>query len=100
MRTMNSHGHWPESQLETRAAPIMGGLGKLASFTIWMVALVMALNELTFNIQPLLAGIGVAGLALGLGAQALIKDWLGGLLVLLEDQIRIGDAVTINGISA
>ncbi len=99
MRTMKSHGHAPEIELEKRAATIMAVLAKLASFAIWMVALVMALNELTFNIQPLLAGIGVAGLALGLGAQTLIKDWLGGLLVLLEDQIRIGDAVTINGIS-
>ncbi|MDP9114194.1 MAG: mechanosensitive ion channel family protein [Acidobacteriota bacterium] len=99
MRAMRSHGHSPEIELEKRAATIMAALGKLASLAIWMVALVMALNELTFNIQPLLAGIGVAGLALGLGAQTLIKDWLGGLLVLLEDQIRIGDAVTINGIS-
>jgi moderate conductance mechanosensitive channel len=99
IRTMKSHGHSPEIELDKRAATIMSALGKLASLAIWMVALVMALNELTFNIQPLLAGIGVAGLALGLGAQTLIKDWLGGLLVLLEDQIRIGDSVTINGIS-
>jgi moderate conductance mechanosensitive channel len=99
MRTMKSHGHSPEIDLEKRAATIMAVLGKLAGLAIWMVALVMALNELTFNIQPLLAGIGVAGLALGLGAQTLIKDWVGGLLVLLEDQIRIGDAVAINGIS-
>lgn len=99
MRTMKSHGHAPEIELEKRAATIMAVLAKLAAFAIWMVAIVMALNELTFNIQPLLAGLGVAGLALGLGAQTLIKDWLGGLLVLLEDQIRIGDAVTINGIS-
>jgi small conductance mechanosensitive channel len=99
IRTMKSHGHSPEAELDKRAATIMAVLGKLAGLAIWLVALVMALNELTFNIQPLLAGIGVAGLALGLGAQTLIKDWLGGLLVLLEDQIRIGDAVTINGIS-
>ncbi len=59
----------------------------------------MALTELTFHIEPLLAGLGVAGLALGLGAQTLIKDWLGGLFLLLEDQLRIGDSVTINGIS-
>jgi small conductance mechanosensitive channel len=99
MRTMHRHGAASDSELEKRAATIMAVLAKLAGFMIWMVAVVMALNELTFNIQPLLAGLGVAGLALGLGAQALIKDWLGGLLVLLEDQIRIGDAVTINGIS-
>ncbi len=99
MRTMSRRGASSESEMEKRAATIMTVLAKLASFVIWMIALVMALNELTFNIQPLLAGLGVAGLALGLGAQTLIKDWLGGLLVLLEDQIRIGDAVTINGIS-
>jgi small conductance mechanosensitive channel len=59
----------------------------------------MSLNELTYNIQPLLAGLGVAGLAVGLGAQTLIKDWLGGLFLLLEDQLRLGDGVNINGIS-
>ena len=56
MRTMKSHGHAPEIALEKRAATIMAVLAKLASFAIWMVAVVMALNELTFNIQPLLAG--------------------------------------------
>ncbi len=99
MRAMDRHGKASEPELEKRAETIMTVLAKLASFVIWMVALMMALNELTFNVQPLLASLGVAGLALGLGAQALIKDWLGGLLILLEDQIRMGDAVTINGIS-
>jgi small conductance mechanosensitive channel len=99
IRSMDRHGDVSQTELEKRAATVMTVLAKLAGLLIWMIAVVMALNELTFNIQPLLAGLGVAGLALGLGAQALIKDWLGGLLVLLEDQIRIGDAVTINGIS-
>jgi moderate conductance mechanosensitive channel len=99
MRSMDRHGDATDLELEKRAATIMTVLAKLASFVIWMVAVMMALNEFTFNVQPLLASLGVAGLALGLGAQALIKDWLGGLLILLEDQIRIGDAVTINGIS-
>lgn len=61
--------------------------------------MVMVLIELGFKIEPLLASLGVAGLALGLGAQTLIKDWLGGLFLLLEDQIRIGDSVTINSFS-
>jgi moderate conductance mechanosensitive channel len=74
-------------------------LSKLSSLLIWLVALVMALNELSFKIEPLLAGLGVAGLALGLGAQTLIKDWLGGLFILFEDQLRIGDGVIINGLS-
>jgi len=85
-------------EMEKRATTIISVLSKLASLVVWLVALVMALNETGFNIEPLLAGIGVAGLALGLGAQSLIKDWLGGLFLLLEDQIRIGDSVIINGI--
>jgi moderate conductance mechanosensitive channel len=99
IRLMDRRGEASAMELEKRAATIISVLSKLASMVIWMVALVMALNELTFNIQPLLAGLGVAGLAVGLGAQALIKDWLGGMLILLEDQFRIGDAVAINGIA-
>ena len=85
--------------IEQRATTIVTILRKLSSTVIWLIALVMALTELTFNIEPLLAGFGVAGLALGLGAQALIKDWLAGLLMIFEDQIRIGDSVVINGLS-
>ena len=99
LRSMQRRGAADAVELEKRAATIVVVLAKLVGVVVWMVATVMALNELTFNIQPLLAGLGVAGLALGLGAQALIKDWIGGLLVLFEDQIRIGDAVVINGIA-
>ncbi len=98
VRTMNRRGATDALELEKRATTVIEVLGKLLGAVVWMVATVMALNELTFNIQPLLAGLGVAGLALGLGAQALIKDWIGGLLVLIEDQVRIGDVVVINGI--
>src|SRR5439155_14220897 len=88
-----------DTDFDKRAATIITVLVKLASVAIWLVALVMSLSELTFNVQPLIAGIGVAGLALGLGAQTLIKDWLGGLFMLLEDQVRIGDAVSIGTVS-
>lgn len=99
IHAMDRRGETHELEVEKRATTIVSTLSKLASVLIWLVALAMALHELNFNIQPILAGLGVAGLAVGLGAQALIKDWLGGLLILLEDQIRIGDAVIINGIS-
>jgi moderate conductance mechanosensitive channel len=99
VKMMDRRGSSTVPDMEKRAATIISVLGKLVSASIWMVAAVMALTELTFNIQPLLAGLGVAGLALGLGAQSLIKDWLGGLFMLLEDQVRIGDGVNINGIA-
>ncbi len=96
---MDRRREGPTIETEKRAATIIAVLSKLTSMVIWLVALVMALTELTFHIEPLLAGLGVAGLALGLGAQTLIKDWLGGMFLLLEDQLRIGDSVIINGIS-
>jgi len=99
LHEMEQRGETPQLELEKRATTIVSALSKLAAILIWLIAVIMSLHELAFNIQPILAGFGVAGLAVGLGAQALIKDWLGGLLILLEDQIRIGDGVTINGIS-
>ncbi len=89
----------PNPELERRAATIVMALRKVANSAIWVMAIVMSLQELDYKIEPLLAGLGIAGLALGLGAQTLIKDWLGGLFLLLEDQVRIGDSVTISSIS-
>jgi small conductance mechanosensitive channel len=98
MRSMDRHGDLTDLDLEKRAATIGSVLFNIARWIIWVVALLMALNELSFDTKPLIAGLGVAGLALSLGAQNLIKDWLGGMFLLLEDQLRIGDSVTINGI--
>jgi len=64
---------------------------------IWIVAIVTILPELGINIGPLLAGIGVIGLALGLGARSLIQDYLSGIFILLEDQYRVGEGVEIGG---
>jgi small-conductance mechanosensitive channel len=99
IRVMDRRHEGSTIEMEKRAATLISVLGKLSSLVIWLVALVMALSELNFKIEPLLAGLGVAGLAFGLGAQTLIKDWLGGLFLLIEDQLRIGDGVIINGTS-
>jgi small-conductance mechanosensitive channel len=88
-----------DPELEKRTATVVAMFRLVIGSMVWAIALVMVLIELGFKIEPLLASLGVAGIALGLGAQTLIKDWLGGLFLLLEDQIRIGDAVTINGFS-
>jgi small-conductance mechanosensitive channel len=98
IRVMDRRHEGSTIEMEKRATTLISVLGKFSSLVIWVVALVMALSELNFKIEPLLAGLGVAGLAFGLGAQTLIKDWLGGLFILIEDQLRIGDGVIINGI--
>jgi moderate conductance mechanosensitive channel len=66
---------------------------------VWVIALFTILAELEINIAPLLAGVSVAGIALGFGAQTLVRDAFGGLFILLEDQYRKGDIVKIAGIS-
>ena len=63
-----------------------------------LVALTI-LSELGVNIAPLLAGAGVVGLAVGFGAQTLVKDVITGAFILFEDTVNIGDVVTVNGVS-
>ncbi len=69
----------------------------LASTVLFAVAVMMILGQLGIEIGPILAAAGVVGLAVGFGAQNLVKDVLGGFFILLEDQIRVGDVVEIAG---
>lgn len=64
---------------------------------VLVVAGMMVLSNLRINIAPLLASAGVVGIAIGLGAQSLIKDFIGGFLILLEDQFGVGDVISVNG---
>lgn len=64
---------------------------------VLVVAGMMILSNLHVNIAPLLASAGVVGIAIGLGAQSLIKDFIGGFLILLEDQFGVGDVISVNG---
>jgi small-conductance mechanosensitive channel len=59
----------------------------------------MLLRELTIDILPILTGAGIAGLAIGFGAQNLVRDVISGFFLILEDQIRIGDVARINGVA-
>jgi small-conductance mechanosensitive channel len=67
------------------------------SLLIVVVAVMLSLQELGVSIAPLLATAGIAGIAVGFGAQSLVKDYFSGIFMLLEDQIRQGDVVTIAG---
>ena len=79
-------------------------LAKVASsagiVAIWSVALVYVVGELGFNLAPLLAGAGVIGLAVGFGAQNLVRDVVTGFFILLEDQYGVGDVIEINQTAA
>ncbi|HVX28973.1 MAG TPA: mechanosensitive ion channel family protein [Nitrolancea sp.] len=64
-----------------------------------VLAAMMILSNIGINIAPLLASAGVVGIAIGLGAQSLIKDVIGGFLILFEDQYGVGDVISVNGFS-
>ena len=68
-----------------------------ATVVVVLVAGMLILSELGISIAPILATAGVAGIAIGFGAQSLIKDYFTGFFLLLEDQIREGDVVEVAG---
>ncbi|MDP9402311.1 MAG: mechanosensitive ion channel family protein [Actinomycetota bacterium] len=77
----------------TRAETIASLLRSVASVAIWSVAAVMILSELEVNLGPLVAGAGVVGVALGFGAQNLVRDFVSGIFMLVEDQYGVGDTI-------
>lgn len=89
------------SSKRARAAQRSTTLTQILSSTVKAVILfagtLMALSEVGINVTPILASAGVVGLAVGFGAQSLVKDVVSGFFILLEDQYGIGDSVTISG---
>ncbi|UFJ43390.1 mechanosensitive ion channel family protein [Brevibacillus humidisoli] len=67
-----------------------------AQYTIYFVAILLVLKELHFDLQPILVSAGVLGLAVGFGAQSLVRDVITGFFIIFEDQFAVGDLVTIN----
>jgi len=86
-------------ELAQRAETIRSVIGWVGSVFILVAAMLMVLIELGLDVGPLLASLGLVGLALGLGAQMLVKDIIGGLFILIEDQFAIGDAITAGDLS-
>lgn len=80
---------------EQRAESIGQLLRSAATLTIWTIGLLTALTRVGIDIAPLLASAGVLGVALGFGAQAMVKDYLAGIFVILEDQYGVGDMVDV-----
>jgi moderate conductance mechanosensitive channel len=96
---MLRHGTGQDSELEKRAVTIGGIFRKTIAVLIWVIAFAMVLKEAGFDVGPILAGAGVVGLAVGFGAQNLVRDVISGLFLLMENQIRVDDVVVINGTS-
>lgn len=101
-RAINLFGHEIAKKSRDRdAITRVNTLGRvfryIASVTIYLIAFMLILSELKINIAPILGAAGIVGIAIGFGAQSLVKDYVGGLFILIEDQIRQGDTVKIEG---
>jgi moderate conductance mechanosensitive channel len=81
---------------QRRAATLSGILTSLVTVSALFIAILMMLRELAIDVVPLLTGAGIAGLAIGFGAQNLVRDVISGFFLILEDQVRVGDLVRIN----
>lgn len=84
-------------QANSRARTLLPMVQKAAVIVLTVIVGLVTLSELGINIAPLLAGAGVLGVAVGFGSQTLIKDFLTGLSIILEDNLAVGDSVIIGG---
>jgi moderate conductance mechanosensitive channel len=84
---------------QRRAATLSGILTSIVSVSVIFIAVMMMLRELSIDVLPILTGAGIAGLAIGFGAQNLVRDVISGFFLILEDQVRIGDLARINGVA-
>ncbi|HEY7047535.1 MAG TPA: mechanosensitive ion channel domain-containing protein [Jatrophihabitantaceae bacterium] len=76
-----------------RAATVASVLRSFVSFTIFVLAALLVLSELEINLLPFVAGTSIIGVALGFGAQNIVKDFLAGMFMMLEDQYGVGDVI-------
>jgi len=84
-------------EIEKRVQTVGNLLKKVIFVSIWLVAAMMVIKELGFDVKPILAGAGIIGLAVSFGAQNLVRDIISGLFIIIENQIRVGDVAIING---
>lgn len=81
----------------SRVATLTSVLRTLALVVLWSVVAVICLSQLGLDVRPILAGAGIVGLAVGFGAQYLVRDVIAGFFLVLEDQVRVGDVAVVNG---
>jgi small-conductance mechanosensitive channel len=82
-----------------RLATLLEAYVRTAQLLLVVVVVLMGLAVIGINIGPVIAAAGVMGLAVSLGAQSIIKDFIGGILILLEDQYRVGDSIQVGSAS-
>jgi len=88
-----------EGEIKKRTDTLSSILVKIAGIIILVIAIIMILPEFGVDITALIAAVGVGGLAIAFAAQNLVRDYITGFLIILEDQYRVGDVVSIAGVA-
>lgn len=86
----------PEAH-EKRITTITGLASTIVTTLIWVAALLTAMQQLGIDVAPVLVSVGIGGLAIGFGAQNLVRDFISGFFLISENQVRVGDVVSVNG---
>lgn len=90
---------FPSKTDRTRRIKTLNSIAEaFVSFVVWITAVLMIMNLIGINTAPLLASAGILGVALGFGAQSLVKDFITGMFIIIENQYRVGDYVEIQNI--
>ena len=84
-------------ELASRSSTLSDVIVKVFAVLVWGIAIVMILSQLGVDIAPLIAAIGIVGLALGFAAQTIVRDYLNGFFILMEDWYRVGEVAVIQG---
>ena len=88
-----------DARAKSRKETLTSVLSSTSTMAIWTIASLLVLGELGVSLAPLIAGAGVAGVALGFGAQTIVRDFLTGFFMLVEDQYGVGDVVDVGEIT-
>lgn len=87
----------PLSESQKRIETIVRLVRQAALVAIWLTVILVVLREFGVDVGPIIASAGILGLAIGFGAQNLVRDIISGFFIILENQIRVGDVAIING---
>ncbi len=87
----------PPSETDKRVETLVRLIRQAALISIWVTAGLVVLKEIGVEIAPILASAGILGLAVGFGAQNLVRDIISGFFFILENQVRVGDVAIVNG---
>ncbi|MBC7868787.1 mechanosensitive ion channel family protein [Candidatus Saccharibacteria bacterium] len=96
-RVLRPHGLETKADNDKRKDTLRNVFSATARLVIWLVAIATILGVFNFNLGAIATGAGFLGIIIGLGAQATIRDYLAGISILIENQYRVGDIVTLSG---